>query len=151
MEQISIDTLEPCHLATFLFPDYASDREARPLISEGLVVLDPDCEEYRHTPEGARQHAILRNRHAMGWRSDIPGGGRWVVQGHQLHCGDPLEVLRPDGTWLPVRFEVEKCDANCGRKPVLFLSLGGGGALRCNFEIETACFRLPGTSAMGES
>ncbi len=147
MNQISMDALEQRDLATFLFPTYADDREARALVAKDLLVLDPRAEEYVYTAEGERQHAIFRMRHAMTWLGSLPGGGRWIVQGRELHCGDALEVVRDDGTWMRVRFEVkfgeDRSDGRGGRIPLLFISLGGGSSLRCEFEIESASFRLP--------
>ncbi len=83
-------------------------------------------------------------QHGVRYRLDLNGrpwgriehqpeadGGRDLINGIALHCGDRIKLLLPDGTWLSGSYEIQQGDANLqGRQP-LFCFHGWGGPLCC--------------------
>lgn len=129
-----------------LFPYYLDRAAARPLERAGLLWWDAAQEYWQLTAAGERAAQRIRSEHAMTWDPEIPGGGRWVVEGRELHCGDLLEIMLADGTWRSVRFEVKwdgKPDVCGGRVPVLHIGLAGGSDLVCGFDVAHGVFRWP--------
>ena len=47
--------------------------------------------------------------------------GRWHCEGQEIHAGNCMELLCPDGYWLPVRIE----SMNIGRRLVAYFSYHG--------------------------
>lgn len=43
-----------------------------------------------------------QTRHYFWHNRDI---GRWVIQKHEIHCGDCFQARRDDGPWYDVRAE----------------------------------------------
>lgn len=148
MQNETISGVELRHVPLLLCPFYAHHGDARPLKNDGLLRFNDDHEEYEHTDDGEHVAREIRAAHGMTWDPTIDGGGRWVVQGHGLHCGDALEILLSNGTWLHVRFEVTHSHdprAKNGRVPVFYMALAGGGAFVCKLSVDTdrAVFRIP--------
>jgi hypothetical protein len=58
--------------------------------------------------------------------------GRWFLAGENVHCGDALEVLMEDDSWLPVRFELAWAKQHHTEKeehrPVLHLAVKAQGS-----------------------
>ncbi len=140
--------VKPTQVPLLLTPFYASRRDARELERTGLIRYDEDKEEYEHTSEGEAVVESLREKHRMTWEGGAPGGGRWVVAGRQLHCGESLEIMLDDGRWRSVRFEVQysgtaEAQTTGGRLPVICIGLAGGESLTCRFNAKTTLFRLP--------
>jgi len=47
--------------------------------------------------------------------------GRWHCEGQEIHAGTCMELLCPDGHWLPVRIE----SMNAGQRLVAYFSYHG--------------------------
>lgn len=144
---MQLSAVKPAQIPLLLVPHYASRHDARELERAGLIQYDDQKEEYGHTDEGQAVAKNVREAYGMTWDGQISGGGRWVVAGRELHCGNALEIMLADGSWKSVRFEVEfsgkaKAQATNGRLPVLYIGLAGGGSLICHFDVDTL-FRWP--------
>jgi hypothetical protein len=113
-------------------PQYLEDSAARSLVRRELLVYDEDHEDYRRTTRGDDLVASIREAHGLTFVDDS-GGGRWHLDGIELHCGTGIQMLLSDGTWLPVRFEVtfgDGSEACNGRLPRFYVSTAGGCALK---------------------
>ncbi len=53
---------------------------------------------------------------------DDAGGLRHFLDGKPVHAGDALDLLLPDGVWLPGRYE---WDFKSGSEPWFYFALGG--------------------------
>ncbi len=72
------------------------------------------------------------------------GGLRHFLDGKPVHAGDILDLLLPDGAWLPGRYE---WDFEPGSEPWFYFPLGGEweGRQKLNPDVEPvqARIRLP--------
>lgn len=121
-----------------LSPDYLDHPTARPMVRRELLAYDQDHEVYRCTPRGDDLVKEIRVSHGLHF-VDGSGGGRWCLDGIELHCGNAIQVLLPDGIWLPVRFEIVHSDhveARNGRLPRFYISTAGGPSLAARVDHE---------------
>lgn len=128
-----------------LSPWYLTRREGETLAALGLIVFGQEA--YIHTDKGTRLVEQLRAKYGMRWDATVPGGGRWVVDGHELHAGDALQIMTAEGNWLDVRFEVvfrpgAEAAQRGGRVPVFYFPVAGS-QLRCETDWANAIFRCP--------
>lgn len=128
-------------VAVLMWPSDYPRRAGKRLEEDGLIVWVSDHEEYERTKAGEVKVDEILTRHGMG-RRHFADGTRYFVEGTFLHCGDLLEILLRDGSWLQVRFEIAYTDGR--RQPVFYLATASGPSLLCRFEgaLESGLFRL---------
>lgn len=120
------DAMEPWNI----FPRY----KGKDLESAGFIQWDEGAEHWKHTEQGAERLEAWHEQHRITLGTDH-GGPRWFLGGKPISCGNGIEVLRPDATWLPVRFEVAWGEKDAalydagGRSPRLYIEMAGGPAL----------------------
>lgn len=135
-------------VSTLLYPTYVARSVARPLVQRELLAYDEDTEVHRRTSRAEDVLRSIRSTHGLHFVDDS-GGGRWHLNGRGLHCGNALEILLDNGTWLPVRFEVTFGDGDqaCnGRLPRFYVSTAGGSSLKASVDHEqwkAPIFRWP--------
>ena len=65
------------------------------------------------------------NRSGRLERSEDAGGVRDHLAGEPLHCGDGVDVLMPDGTWMAGRYELSH-GSDGEREPFFYFAVWGG-------------------------
>lgn len=73
-----------------------------------------------------RKYTVYEDGEPVGHlkRSTEGGGHRDYLSGKPIHCGQGLELLQWDGSWLPVRYEIDWRDKE--PVPVFYVSLWQG-------------------------
>ena len=66
---------------------------------------------------------------------------RHFLDGRPIHCGDGLELKLTDGTWMPVRYELDWYK-NGERKPLLYFAVKVAGRSDEDWYPD-ACIEIP--------
>jgi len=128
-------------IAVLAWPSDHGRRAGKRLEELGLLVWDAGLAAWRQTPRGQTKLYEILTTHGLR-QQYTEDGLMWVVEGRSLHCGDMLETLLADGTWLGLRFELAY--RRGARRPVFYLTTAAGPPFLCELEgaLESAIFRV---------